>query len=60
MIETSELENWARHFGVSSAQISRDHFISHVLHALGELHPNTRFFGGTSRTFTPEDPHRCE
>lgn len=48
MIESSELDEWAGRFGVSSAQINRDHFISHVLRALGELDPNTRFFGGTA------------
>jgi hypothetical protein len=48
MIEASEVEIWARRFRVSSVQVSRDHFISHVLRALGELHPGTRFFGGTA------------
>lgn len=58
MIETSELEEWARRFGVSSAQISRDHFISHVLRALAELHPHTRFFGGTALCRTYLDQTR--
>lgn len=48
MIGRGELEEWARRIGVSTAQISRDHFISHVLAALGELYPTTRFFGGTA------------
>lgn len=48
MIEHAELEEWARRFGVSSPQIGRDHFISHVLRMVGELHPNMRFFGGTA------------
>jgi hypothetical protein len=33
---------------VSTAQIDRDHFISHVLSALSDLDPATRFFGGTA------------
>ncbi len=48
MIGSSELQQWARRFGVSSAQITRDHFISHALRALGDLEPTTRFFGGTA------------
>jgi hypothetical protein len=38
----------ARPFGGAEPQIARDHFISHVLAALGALHPATRFFGGTA------------
>jgi PIN domain nuclease of toxin-antitoxin system len=48
MIERAERDEWAQRFGVSSAQISRDHFISHVLYALGERDPTTRFYGGTA------------
>jgi hypothetical protein len=48
VIETSEIEEWAQRFRVSAAQITRDHFISHLLRALGDLHPRTRFFGGTA------------
>ena len=58
MIGASEVEEWARRFGVSPAQISRDHFISHVLRALGELHPDVRFFGGTALCRTYLDPSR--
>ena len=56
MIDRSETEEWARRFGVRTAQIRRDHFISHVLHALGQLNPSTRFFGGTAlcRTYLNE------
>ena len=48
MIDRDELEDWARRFGVSSTQIHRDHLISHLLAALGQLHPTARFFGGTA------------
>ena len=58
MIDAAELNEWAQRFGVSTAQISRDHFISHVLHALGTLHPDTRFFGGTALCRTLLDGSR--
>jgi hypothetical protein len=58
VIERSEIEAWAERFRVSSAQISRDHFISHVLHALSDLHPGTRFFGGTALCRTYLDSTR--
>ena len=48
MISRTEIGEWAERFGVAEAQIARDHFISHVLAALGALHPATRFFGGTA------------
>jgi hypothetical protein len=58
VIEATEIEEWARRFRVSSGQITRDHFISHVLHALGKLHTGTRFFGGTALCRTYLDPTR--
>lgn len=58
MIDAPELQEWARWFGVSSMQIRRDHFISHVLRAVGELHPDTRFFGGTALCRTHLDQTR--
>jgi predicted nucleotidyltransferase component of viral defense system len=56
MIDQTEVDDWARRFGVSPGQIRRDHFISHTLAALGRLHRDTRFFGGTAlcRTHLPE------
>jgi predicted nucleotidyltransferase component of viral defense system len=48
MISRSEVTDWAERFGVAQPQIARDHFISHVLHALGQHHPAIRFFGGTA------------
>ena len=48
MISRAELAEWAERFSVAPAQIARDHFMSHVLHALGSLHANVRFFGGTA------------
>jgi len=58
VIDASELQDWARRFGVSTMQIRRDHFISHVLRAVGELQPNTRFFGGTALCRTYLDQTR--
>ena len=58
MIDVPELDGWAQRFGVSAAQIRRDHFISHVLRALGDLRPGTRFFGGTALCRTYLDPSR--
>lgn len=58
MIDAAELEEWAQRFGVSEAQVRRDHFISHLLRALGDLHPGTRFFGGTALCRTYLDPSR--
>lgn len=48
MISRTEIGEWAERFGVSAPQIARDHFISHVLAALGALHPGIRFYGGTA------------
>ena len=48
MISRTEIGEWAERFGVAVPQIARDHFISHVLKALGESHPDVRFFGGTA------------
>jgi hypothetical protein len=48
VISRSELAAWAERFGVAQAQIARDHFISHALHALGASDPTTHFFGGTA------------
>ena len=45
MITNADAADWAARFGVALPQIMRDHFISHVLAALG---PETRFFGGTA------------
>jgi predicted nucleotidyltransferase component of viral defense system len=58
MIDQAERDEWAQRFGVSPAQIGRDHFISHVLRGLGELHPETRFFGGTALCRTGLDQTR--
>ena len=48
MISRSDVAVWAERFGVAPAQIAHDHFISHALHTLGELHPSAHFFGGTA------------
>ena len=48
MIPRTEIGEWAERFGVTAPQIARDHFISHVLAALGASHPGIRFFGGTA------------
>jgi hypothetical protein len=58
MIDDAERDEWAHRFGVSAAQISRDHFISHILDALGTLDPDTRFFGGTALCRTLLDGSR--
>ena len=58
MIDAAELGAWAERFGVSSAQISRDHFLSHILRALGDRDPNARFFGGTALCRTLLDGSR--
>jgi hypothetical protein len=58
VIDASELQEWAGRFGVSTVQIRRDHFISHVLRAVGELQPDTRFFGGTALCRTYLDQTR--
>jgi predicted nucleotidyltransferase component of viral defense system len=58
MIDAPELAEWAERFGVSSAQISRDHFVSHILNALGNIYPDTRFFGGTALCRTLLDQSR--
>jgi len=48
MIETSELTDWGARFGVAPEQIERDHFVSHVLAAVGALELDLHFFGGTA------------
>lgn len=48
MISRSEVADWAERFGVAQPQIARDHFISHVLRALGQHDSATRFFGGSA------------
>ena len=73
MIPRSEVTAWAERFGVTGMQITRDHFISHVLAALSDRDANARFFGGTAlcRTYLEasrlsedidllhEDPTEC-
>jgi hypothetical protein len=53
MLEPADLADVADRFGVSEQQVRRDHLISHVLLAIGELESPVTFFGGTaiSRTF---------
>jgi hypothetical protein len=53
MLKQEELERVAAEFGVSDAQVRRDHMISHILLALAELDLPMTFFGGTAlaRTF---------
>jgi hypothetical protein len=58
VIEAAELDEWAQRFGVSVAQIRRDHFISYILRALGDVDPGIRFFGGTALCRTYLDPTR--
>ncbi len=58
MIDRPELDEWAQRFGVSSEQISRDHFMSHVLRSLGDLYHGLRFFGGTALCRTYLDQTR--
>jgi hypothetical protein len=48
MLEQAELERVAAEFGVSEAQVRRDHMISHILMALAELDLPITFFGGTA------------
>jgi hypothetical protein len=48
MISRVEIDEWAKRFGVAAPQIARDHFISHVLAALGASQPDVRFSGGTA------------
>jgi predicted nucleotidyltransferase component of viral defense system len=58
MIDAAERDDWAQRFGVSPAQITRDHFLSHILKALGDRYPQTRFFGGTALCRTLLDQSR--
>jgi predicted nucleotidyltransferase component of viral defense system len=53
MLEPADLVDVADQFGVSEHQVRRDHLISHVLVALGQLELPVTFFGGTAifRTF---------
>lgn len=48
MLDPDELMNTAAAFGVSEDQVRRDHLISHILSALGELDAPLLFFGGTA------------
>ena len=49
MLTPRDLAHFASEFGVSDAQILRDHLISHVLRALPALEiPGLHFFGGTA------------
>src|SRR5581483_6266669 len=59
MLEQTELETIAKQFGVSEAQVRRDHMISHILLALAGLDLPITFFGGTAlaRTYLA-DPTR--
>lgn len=57
MLRTDELAAVAAAFGVSDAQVRRDHLISHLLAALSrEVRSQVVFFGGTalSRTHLPQ------
>jgi hypothetical protein len=58
MIPRAEVDDWARRFGVSAAQIERDHFISHVLAAVASFSPEVHFFGGTALCRTYLDVSR--
>jgi predicted nucleotidyltransferase component of viral defense system len=58
MIDAAERDDWVRRFGVSAAQITRDHFLSHILQALGDRYPQTRSFGGTALCRTLLDESR--
>lgn len=53
MLDFREAERVQKLFGATSAQVQRDHAISHVLAALGDIRGEVVFFGGTalSRTF---------
>lgn len=49
MLGREELAHWSAAFGVADEQVRRDHLISHVLAALGELEePTLVFYGGTA------------
>lgn len=48
MLDQQELAHTADAFGVTEAQVRRDHLISHVLLAITELRLPVVFFGGTS------------
>lgn len=56
MINARESQNIQDLFGVTEAQVNRDHAISHALAALQEIKTKFVFFGGTalSRTFLNE------
>jgi predicted nucleotidyltransferase component of viral defense system len=48
MLDPRELAQVAAAFGVSDAQVRRDHLISHILAALANLALSVTFFGGTA------------
>ncbi|WP_436493517.1 nucleotidyl transferase AbiEii/AbiGii toxin family protein [Actinokineospora sp. HUAS TT18] len=48
MLDPTELARTAAEFGVADDQVHRDHLISHILHALGEMDVPVTFFGGTA------------
>jgi predicted nucleotidyltransferase component of viral defense system len=48
MLEPEELATVADAFGVSEAQVQRDHFISHILAAIAASESQVTFFGGTA------------
>jgi len=52
VITETEVASWAERFGVTSEQIRRDHFVSHVIHALTAVTPDAHFFGGTALSRT--------
>lgn len=53
MLRTVDLARFSAHYGVTDAQITRDHLISHILAALPGLSiPDLHFFGGTALSRT--------
>src|SRR5437762_3487194 len=59
MLEQAEMERVAAQFGVSEAQVRRDHMISHILMGLAALDLPITFFGGTALARTHlTDPER--
>ena len=48
MLDVAELADIAGAFGVAESQVRQDHFVSHLLAAIGTLDPPLTFFGGTA------------
>lgn len=59
MLRHRDVARFAAQYGVSDAQVLRDHFISHILAALPKLGiPDFHFFGGTALCRTYLDGQR--